>query len=160
MTKHFTRSQHEIASRALQDFFMLNVPLARAAEISVHSYDGEKLVFQAPLEPNINDKGTAFGGSIYVLCVSTAWGMSSIKAQELGLDGELVVAKAEIEYLRPLNEDLHAEAVSPDEESLQHFKESFERHGKAVFELDVVANNSEGKACACFRGKYALLKRK
>lgn len=160
MSKHYTRSEHEIASRALQDFFMLNVPLARAAQISVHSYDGEKLVFKAPLEPNINDKGTAFGGSMYVLCVSAAWGMSSIKAQELGLDGELVVAKAEIEYLRPLSESLRAEATSPNEESLQHFKDSFERHGKAVFELEVVANNSEGKACGRFKGKYALLKRR
>ena len=149
-----------MASRALQDFFMLNVPLARAAEISVQSYDGQKLVFQAPLEPNINDKGTAFGGSIYVLCVSAAWGMSSIKAQELGLDGELVVAKAEIEYLRPLSESLRAEVCTPEPQALQHFKESFERHGKAVFELDVVANNSENKACARFKGKYALLKRK
>lgn len=139
---------------------MLNVPLARAAEISVHSYDGDTLVFHAPLEPNINDKGTAFGGSIYVLCVSTAWGMSAIKAKELGLDGELVVAKAEIEYLRPLSENLSAEVSSPSAESLQHFKDSFERHGKAVFELEVVANNSAGKACARFKGKYAMLKRK
>ncbi|WP_197473590.1 YiiD C-terminal domain-containing protein, partial [Oleiphilus sp. HI0066] len=60
---------HDIAARALQDFFMLNVPLARAAEISVHSYDGNRLVFEAPLDPNTNDKGTAFGGSIYVIAV-------------------------------------------------------------------------------------------
>lgn len=154
-----SNTHHQIAARALQDFFMLNVPLARAAKISVHSYDGAKLVFQAPLEPNINDKGTAFGGSTYVLCVSTAWGMSSIKAQELGLDGELVVAKAEIEYLRPLSETLIAEVHSPSSEELQHFKDSFERHAKAVFELSAVVNNSEGKACARFKGKYALLKR-
>ncbi|KZX80544.1 hypothetical protein A3715_16635 [Oleiphilus sp. HI0009] len=150
---------HDIAARALQDFFMLNVPLARAAEISVHSYDGNRLVFEAPLDPNTNDKGTAFGGSIYVIAVATAWGMSSIKSQELGLDGELVVAKAEIEYLRPLSETLRAEVLSPDQESLDHFKHSFETRGKAAFELEVLVNNSEGKACARFNGKYALLNR-
>jgi len=152
-------TQHNIACRALQDFFMLNVPLARAAEISVHSYDGNALVLQAPLEPNINDKGTAFGGSIYVLCVASGWGMSSIKAKELQLDGELVVAKAEIEYLRPLDEMLSAEVVSPDDVAIAHFKDSFERHGKAQFDLEAVVKNRAGKACARFRGKYALLRK-
>jgi thioesterase domain-containing protein len=152
-------AKHQIACRALQDFFLLNVPLTRAADISVHSYDGESLVFEAPLEPNINDKGTAFGGSIYVLCVSTAWGMSSIKAQELGCDGELVVAKANIEYLRPLKEVIRAEVKAPDQEALQHFKDSFDRHGKAQFDLEARVLDSAGKCCARFSGKYALLKR-
>jgi len=151
-------AQHDVAARAIQDFFLLNVPLARAAEISVRSYDGQSLVFEAPLEPNLNDKGTAFGGSTYVLCVATGWGMSSIKAQELGLEGELVVAKAEIEYLRPLREAICAEVQSPDSEAMQHFKQSFLSRGKASFELEAVVNNAEGKPCARFKGKYALLK--
>lgn len=152
-------AKYQMACRALQDFFLLNVPLTRAAEISVHSYDGESLIFQAPLDPNINDKGTAFGGSIYVLCVSTAWGMSSLKAQELDCEGELVVAKANIEYLRPLKEIIRAEVKAPCEESLQHFKDSFERHGKAQFDLEAKVLDGAGKCCARFTGKYALLKR-
>lgn len=152
-------TQHDIAARAIQDFFLLNVPLARAAEISVRSYDGQTLIFEAPLEPNINDKGTAFGGSTYVLCVAAAWGMSSIKAKELGLEGELVVAKAEVEYIRPLSETIQAEVQSPSNEQMAHFKQSFETRGKAAFVLESVVNNSEGKPAVRFKGKYALLKR-
>ncbi len=159
MNSNYAHSNHDIASRALQDFFLLNVPLTRAAGLSVKTYDGQRLVLEAPLEPNINDKGTAFGGSTYVLCVAAAWGMSSLKSQELGLEGELVVAKAEIEYLRPLSESIQAEVLAPDQEMLAHFADSYKRHGKARFDLEVVVNNSEGKACAKFMGRYALIAR-
>lgn len=145
------------AARGLQDFLLLSVPLARAAKLSVESYDGQKLILSAPLDENINDKGTAFGGSLYNVCVSAAWGISSLKAEELGCRGELVVAKAEIEYLRPLRETLRAQAEAPSEEVLQHFQESFLRHGKASFEISVRVKDSQGRDCARFLGKYALL---
>lgn len=147
------------AARGLQDFLLLNVPLARAAKLSVESYDGHSLVLSAPLEENINDKGTAFGGSLYNVCVSAAWGMSCLKTNELGCDGDLVVAKAEIEYLRPLRETLRAQAQAPSDEALKLFQETFLRRGKASFEVSVVVKDSHNKACATFRGKYALLKK-
>lgn len=149
---------HTETARALQDFLLLNVPLARAARISVESYDGQSLILSAPLDENINDKGTAFGGSLYNLCVSAAWGMSSLKAKELGCHGELVVAKAEIEYLRPLRETLKAHAEAPSEDVLQHFQESYMRHGKGKFEVNVLIKDSQNQDCAKFVGKYALLK--
>lgn len=152
-------TSHDIAARAMQDFFLLNVPLTRAAELSFVSYDGKTLVCEAPLAPNINDKGTAFGGSTFVLCVAAAWGMSKIKSQELGLEGELVVAKSEIEYLRPLSETLRAEVVSPNDEAMRDFKQCFETRGRASFVLESVINNHEGKPAVRFKGKYALLKK-
>ncbi len=35
--------------------------------------DDEPVVLRAPLAPNANHKGTAFGGSLYSLAVLTGW---------------------------------------------------------------------------------------
>ena len=41
------------------------VPLIAHMGIDVVSWDGATVVVEAPLEPNINTHGTAFGGSLY-----------------------------------------------------------------------------------------------
>jgi thioesterase domain-containing protein len=60
---------------ALNDFVINTLDLAVAMDIAIESYDRSSLVLSAPLEKNINDKNTAFGGSLYVLNVMTccAW---------------------------------------------------------------------------------------
>lgn len=148
---------HHKTAESLEAFLSANVPLARAANIRVEAYDGATLRARAPLEPNINDKGTAFGGSLYNLCVTTGWGMTSLKCGELDLRGDIVVAKAEIEYLSPLKEDLVAVVNSPNEEELAHFVANFRRRGRAAMTHQVVISDSDGQPCVRFKGKYAIV---
>ncbi len=147
----------KIALKKLEAFLMEHLPLARAAGICVDEYTGNKLVVSAPLDKNINDKGTAFGGSLYNLCVITAWGMTDLKAKELGLKGDIVVAKGEINYLRPLKGRLVASVTSPIEEELVHIEKSYKSRGKAIFNLDVTVLDEQLKPCVKFHGKYAVL---
>jgi len=141
----------------LGQFVLENLPLARAAGICVDEYSGDKLVVSAPLDKNINDKGTAFGGSLYNLCVITAWGMTDLKAKELGLKGDIVVAKGEIDYHRPLRGRLIATVSAPSREEIKQIKKSYESRGKAIFHLKVSVLDEQGKPCVSFKGKYAVL---
>lgn len=145
------------AGQDLGDFLQQYVPLAAAAEIKVDSYDGSCLILSAPLEKNINDKGTAFGGSLYNVCVAAAWGMTSLKCQELGLEGELVVAKAEIEYLAPLRSRLEARVQSPNQTQLDHFVQSFKKRGRASLVQEALVLDEKNQPCVKFVGKYALV---
>ncbi len=144
-------------AKALEQFVLTHVPLAKAADVAVDLYDGNTLVLSAPLAANINDKGTAFGGSLYNLCVMAGWGMTWIKAQELGLEGEIVVAKGEIDYLRPLKGRLVATVAPPEPEELGHFEQSYRKRGKAVMMQNVVIPDEHGNPCVRFQGKYALV---
>ncbi len=141
----------------LQDYVNQHVPLVVAAGIQVDRFDEQGLVLSAPLEKNFNDKGTAFGGSLYNLCVVSGWGMSWLLSQELGLDGDIVVAKGEIEYLRPLRGRLEATVMRPDQAALEYFKASYARRGKAVLHQTVNIPDEQGKPCVSFVGKYALV---
>ncbi len=147
----------EQARQALQAFVTQHVPLVAAAGIEVDHYDAQSLVLSAPLDKNINDKGTAFGGSLYNLCVVTGWGLTWLLSQELQLAGEIVVAKGEIEYLRPLRGRLIATVARPEQDALCHFKAGYARRGKAVLQQTVTIPDETGTPCVRFQGKYALV---
>lgn len=142
----------------LQSFLLEHLPLARAAGVAIDSYDGEVLTASAPLENNINDKLTAFGGSLYNLCVIAAWGITHLKAQELRMEGDIVVAKGEINYLRPLRHHLVAQAFSPNEKDLEKAVKFYKARGKGVFTVHAEIRDDDGELCVEFFGKYAVVK--
>ncbi len=144
-------------AKDLDAFLKEHLPLARAAGVQIDNYDGESLQVSAPLELNINDKKTAFGGSLYNLCVIAAWGMTDLKAKELGFTGDIVVAKGEINYLRPLRSRLVARAFAPDETMLEKAIHSYQTRDKAVFFIAVQMLDEQQQVCVEFQGKYAIL---
>lgn len=144
-------------AKDLDAFLKEHLPLARAAGVEIDSYDGECLQVSAPLALNINDKKTAFGGSLYNLCVIAAWGMTDLKAKELKFTGDIVVAKGEITYLRPLRSRLIAQAFAPDKAMLEKAIHSYKTRGKAVFTVSAQMLDEQQQVCVEFQGKYAVL---
>lgn len=147
----------EVIAKDLAVFLNTHLPLARSAGVQVDAYTGDCLTVSAPLELNINDKGTAFGGSLYNLCVIAAWGMTDLKAKELNLSGDIVVAKGEINYLRPLRSRLIAKAFAPSQAMTEKAVHFYQEKGKAIFSIAVEIQDENGKPCVEFKGKYAVL---
>lgn len=144
-------------SEKLTQFFETHLPITDFMGLAVHEYDGQQLTLKAPLGPNINDKQTAFGGSLYNACVMACWGFAYLKTLEAGIDGNQVVVSGSIKYKRPVAGDFEATCVSPGAEIEQHFIEGFNRHGKGKIELS--ANILwDGKVAVEFQGTYAVIK--
>jgi thioesterase domain-containing protein len=141
----------------LQAFLYAHLPLARSAGLKVDHYVDGVLQLSAPLSLNDNDKGTAFGGSLYNATVMTGWGLTSIIAKEFECSGDLVIAKADIDYLRPLQEQIIARAERPSSEMIERFRESYAKRGKASLNQIVTVEDSKGQLCARFHGKYAII---
>ena len=55
-----------------------DIPLLDAMQLSFIDYGNLSLTMQAPLAPNINNKGTAFGGSIASICLFGGWAVSTL----------------------------------------------------------------------------------
>jgi hypothetical protein len=49
---------------AAQAQLLADIPLTRFMHLAITGWDGDSLRMSAPLAPNINDKGCAFGGSL------------------------------------------------------------------------------------------------
>ncbi len=145
----------EVANR-LTEFVQTHLPTAQALQISVADYDSQSLTLNAPLGPSINDKQTAFGGSLYVLAVMAGWGMVYLRCREAGIDPNIVVARGEIDYLAPVDSDIVASSLAVDETEWQRFLSDFESRGKAKIELRTQVVR-DGKPAVSFKGLYAII---
>ena len=139
---------------ALERTLHSEIPLSQAMGIRVTAYDGASLKLAAPLDPNINHKCTAFGGSLYSLAVLCGWGLLHLKLAEAGLHKHIVIQEADIRYLLPVDQDLHAECTL-DETALQRFMRTLQKHDRARLSLDVVITHNAQPAVT-FSGRYVV----
>lgn len=140
----------------LDAFIARHLPTAQHMELAVADYDSQSLTLRAPLAPSINDKLTAFGGSIYVVAVMACWGMVYLRCVEHGLDPDIVVAKAEIDYLKPVSDDIVARSVATDDSDWARFFRDFDERGRAKIALCSEVITADGVA-ARFSGTYAIV---
>ena len=153
-------------SEKLKQFFIDHLPITQFMGLEVESYDGGTLILTAPLEPNINDKQTAFGGSLYNTAVMACWGMIYLKTQENNIHCNQVVTEGSMKYIAPVVGRIRAICHAPSEEELTGFFEHFERKGKARIGLEAAIYNDTGvmkidpeaKPSVKFSGQYAIIK--
>lgn len=86
------------------------IPLARAMQVRIMDFDGERIRLEAPLAPNINDKGTGFAGSLATLVTLSGWCLATLVGETDGIPCEVAVYRSELDFLRPVRELLRAEA--------------------------------------------------
>ena len=110
---------------------LADIPLARAMQLRVCGYDGDQLRLAAPLAPNINDKGCAFGGSLLSLLTLAGWGLITLKLRELDLPADVYVQDSEVRYLAPVWEDFVALAQLAAGESWAEFAQILQARGRA-----------------------------
>jgi thioesterase domain-containing protein len=89
-----------------------DIPLLTAMELSLANFDDLALTLEAPLAPNINNKGTAFGGSIASIGLFGGWAVATLAFMDHGIDNtEIVVFKNEITFERPARGHLVVKAA-------------------------------------------------
>lgn len=123
------------------------IPMARAMGLRVVDFDGDRLALAAPLAPNVNDKGCAFGGSLAGLLTLAQWGLVNLKLAAAGFDAEVYVADTTMRFLAPVWGELHAEAFV-EGEPWPEFLETFAAAGKARIEIHGEVVGEEGGAPA------------
>ena len=80
----------------------LDIPLLDAMQLSFVKFDELALTMEAPLAPNINNKGAAFGGSIASISLFGGWAVSTLAFIDNGIGNtEIVVYKNEMTFERP-----------------------------------------------------------
>ncbi|HEX6996932.1 MAG TPA: YiiD C-terminal domain-containing protein [Gammaproteobacteria bacterium] len=130
------------------------IPLAAAMGIEAAAFDGETLHVRAPLAANINVHGTAFAGSLFSVCVLTAWGRLWLALRAHGLAARIVVTDSRINYRRPVTGDIDCRSrLEPAAE--RALLEELRTAGRATLPLDAVVPSERGPAVQ-FTGTYAL----
>lgn len=145
-----------LAARQLNERFARQIPMASHMELRITAWDGRELRMDAPLAPNLNDKGTGFAGSLATLATLAGWALATLAGEKaIGRDCEAAVFESEIRYLAPVTGDFFALASGPADEELQRFFATLEKRGRARLSLTAaIFQGNEEKVR--YRGRYAV----
>ncbi|MCP4390068.1 MAG: DUF4442 domain-containing protein [Gammaproteobacteria bacterium] len=143
------------AAEALQQKIRAAIPLSDAMQFSIDSLDQDAIEVSAPLSPNVNIHGTGFAGSIYSVAVLTGWALCTHILDQMEVDAELVVAKAEIRYRAPVIGDLRCNAGT-DAGQRASFLQDIEERAKGVLQLEI---NVGEKPAAVLHATYCAIAR-
>lgn len=139
----------------LESYLHDKIPLARAMGVRVEAGAPASLVLTAPLEPNHNHLGTAFGGSLSAVATLAAYAMLWV---ELGdRTGHIVVHRSEIVYHRAVRGEIRAICRRPSDAELAEFRRQFAATGKARIRLGATIEHA-GRVCVEFAGDFVALR--
>jgi thioesterase domain-containing protein len=143
----------------LQNRIDREIALAKSMGVIVESADDAGVILRAPLAPNSNHKGTAFGGSLYALAVLAGWAWASryLAAHELAADA--VIQESSMRFLAPVHGELRASVEVPGAAEIDKFSRMLLRAGRGRIRLRVDLHHQEILA-AVFDGLFAAAARR
>ena len=121
------------------------VPLISHMGIDVISWDGSTVVVEAPLEPNLNTHGTAFGGSLYCVSAMTGWSALHLTLMDAGHLPSVWLAKGEVAYLKPVRGTLRARTTITDEQR-HRILTGYEQNGRVKTSIDISIKEGDDDA--------------
>jgi thioesterase domain-containing protein len=130
-------------------------PLARHIGIVVERADDGGIVLCAPLAPNANDKGTAFGGSLFSVAVLTGWAWVARYLAAANIAADAVIQESTIRYILPVQGEMRASLTPPGTSHIEKFKKMLQRAGRSRIRLEVSIRLGQTSATE-FEGVYTV----
>lgn len=142
----------------VEQYLYAHIPVSEAIGVRVARLDARGIRLTAPLAPNLNHRGTAFGGSISTLLILSAWSLIHTRMQAQGLACRLVIRRNAVEYDRPVDGPFEAFCPAPDEADWARFIDMFTRKGKSRLTLQAeVCVQGAAEVAATFEGTFVAL---
>ncbi|MGH8126726.1 MAG: YiiD C-terminal domain-containing protein, partial [Rhodanobacteraceae bacterium] len=109
-------------------------------------YSGDELEMTAPLAPNINDKGCAFGGSMASLLTLAGWGLIELGLRAEGLDCDIYVGDSQLRYREPVWGELRGIARFAETGALPRVVAAVREQGKGRADVVCEIAGDQGPA--------------
>lgn len=138
----------------LESWLRDHIPLTRAMDVRVVSVSPEKIILGAPLAPNINHHGTAFGGSGATLATLAAWSLLHVRLLAAGLPSDEVIQSSSMDYLTPINGDFTAVAMLAEKADWTGFIAMLTRKGRARIGINAELMAGD-QVAGRFQGRFA-----
>ncbi|WP_068546960.1 bifunctional GNAT family N-acetyltransferase/hotdog fold thioesterase [Thalassotalea crassostreae] len=129
------------------------IPVSKHMLIHPASLQDNRFTVCANREANINLHNTMFAGSIYTLATLTGWGWVHMLLKLNELDGDIVLADADIRYHKPL----HGQPLAITEEELTSGNIKVVNKGRKARVMVQVHVHDGDQVVATFNGKYVII---
>lgn len=140
----------------LEKYLYENIPLSKAMGISVVSLSSNKVTLKSLLQPNINHKKTAFGGSLNAVATLACWSLLYVNLLAKKQKYEIVITQSQIAFSKSVQADFEATSVMCSEKEWNRFMAALERKGKGRITLEAFIGQID-KPSVSFRGTFAAL---
>lgn len=132
------------------------IPLTKFMDLEITKYDEKELITIAPLNKNINDKGTAFGGSLATLTIISGWSICWLISKELEINSEnIVVIKNEHSYRKPVTKELICHTKRPTKYEIENLKNKLLLKKSASIKISSQIIEDD-EICVDFTGYYVI----
>lgn len=103
------------------------IPLSQFMQVKVVHADQKHIELQAPLGPNHNHVGTAFGGSLATMMVLAAYCQLFKIINETG---HVLLKTSTMNYIHPVTGNIRSVCFAPTADIVQKFQDTFSKKGK------------------------------
>ena len=132
-----------------------HIPLTAALGARVVRSEKNEIEVHAPFAPNINHRGTAFGGSLATLGILSGWAVLHQALSREKITARLVIQKSACEFNEPVNADFMSVSRVPEKE-WSKFLATLRRYGKARITVSSHIK-AEGREAVIHHGTYVAL---
>ena len=123
-------------NKTLTDFLFEKIPLTKSLGIQVRLASREKVEIWAPLAPNHNHLGSAFGGSLSALLILGGYTWLYHFMESEGHRVHVILKSQKTDYMGPVESDFLVTCTPPSKEELTRFMDSFLRKGVGRIQLE------------------------
>jgi thioesterase domain-containing protein len=154
-----TTADHPTDALQLIQFIRKEIPLAHAMDLQLGPCSDDALTLLAPLAPNVNDKGCAFGGSLVSLMTLSGWALVELALRRRHKDCDVFVAESTVRYLAPLWQDFRSESRLAPGADWGTFLRTLAARGRARIEVTCVVPGSDGQPAATLDARFVAKRR-
>lgn len=129
---------------ALTRYLHEHIPLTRQLGATAEIWDGVTLRLAAPLEPNLNHRSTAFGGSLSAVAILSGWALVHLALRDRGVEARVVIQRSELDFLDPVDGDFTATAALPPAIEWERFLATLKRHRRARVDVRSILRGPSG----------------
>jgi len=142
---------------SLQTFLYQEIPLTRDMGLEIKEFSSESIITTAPLDKNINDKGSVFGGSSSALMIITAWSLIKLNCQNNGITSDIVIHKNETTWNKALYENLIIKARFKKEYNFWDIKRVLKRSKLQRVECIIELQDEAANIYSTMTTKYVII---
>ena len=153
-----SKTTADLATTDLQSYLHEHIPLSKAMQVEVVAAEAASVVLRAPLEPNINHRQTAFGGSVSALAILAAWSLLHTRLRAERVECQLVIQRNTMDYELPIAGPFSATATLCDAEDWPRFIRMLARKGRSRITVASVLE-FEQRRVGRFSGEFVALGR-
>ena len=146
--------------QAFQAKLFDDIPAVKFMQLSLDDMSDIALSASAPLLPNINDKGTLFGGSSGALMTVCGWSFIKIHLERQQIYNDVVIHRANTTWNKALAEDfiINTQAVHAiDWQQLCHQIKNSQQLQK--IELVIQILNQKNEICSEMTANFVILRK-